>query len=94
MINTWEELRTRRQRCFVDPFPDAFEGKTEDECAEILDGLLSVEYGEDVRIHRYELAQKRKAAEIERRRQACLDSNPEQKPPLVKRVKNWFHKKR
>ena len=94
MINTWEELRTRSKRCILDPFPDAFEGKTEDECAEILDELLSAEYGEDVRIHRYKLAQKRKAAEIERRRQAYLDSRPEQKPSLVKRISSWLHKKR
>lgn len=66
MISTEEELKTRKKKnLFVDPF-DLGDEVSEEERAEYWDSFLSYQYGEEVRIHRNELAKKKEEATRQR----------------------------
>lgn len=93
-INTWAELVTRKPHSFMEPDWDAVAKMDEDRRASYLDKLLSHNYLENVWIHRYNLVQKREDEASNQRRMAYLMEQEEKTPSLVKRIKNWFRKKR
>ncbi len=60
MINDIKELRGRQPNSFVDPF--FFEGQTEEEYAEMMDEIVTCEYGEESMIYRNLLRQRQEAS--------------------------------